>query len=212
MAKKSRKTSGEPPRLKVPQSGAKPLLVVTDDDGQPVLDLPYYLAWHKGTGTFYVGGSEPRTYVKTRDRLQAVYRFREWVRANGFDLDKSYVILEHEPHQHQEFAQPERLVDILDGNREFVRYDIPAGDFWRLVREAALSDPETFRRETGLTVVDNKPKPSVKLRLILETYLNKRRSPSEDEQKKVKRYWTAFVAAIAPTKTVRNIDVAALTR
>ena len=51
MAKKSSKTNGEPPRLKVPQQGAKPLLVVTDDDDQPVLDLPHYLAWHKATGT-----------------------------------------------------------------------------------------------------------------------------------------------------------------
>lgn len=127
-------------------------------------------------------------------------------------MDKAYVTLEHDPHRHQELSEPVRLVDVLDGNREFVRYDMPSGDFWRVVREVALSDPETFRRETGLTVVDKKPKPSAKLRKILDAYMSKRQTPSEEEQKKVRRYWRFFLAAVAPAKTVRDIDATALTR
>ncbi|UCF32449.1 MAG: hypothetical protein JSV78_08935, partial [Phycisphaerales bacterium] len=206
------KADGEPPRSQIPQKGTKPLSVVTDDDGLPVLDLPYYLAWHKGTGTFYVGGSKPRVYLKTRERLQAIFRFREWVRVNTGDPSKSYVTLEHEPHRDQEFSEPVRLVDVLDGGREFVRYDIPAGDFWRLVREAALSDPETFRRETGLRVIDHGMKPSAKLSEILDAYLSKRKKPSDEEAKKVRIHWAFFVDAVAPAKSVQDVDGEALTR
>ncbi len=206
------KTNGEPPRLRVPRQGTKPLQVVTDDDGQPVLDLPHYLAWHKATGTFYVGGSKPRVYLRTRDRLQAIFRFREWIRANGSDVGDAYVTVFHEPHRHPELSEPVRLVDILDGNRQFVRYDLPTGDFWRLVREAALSDPETFRQETGLRVVDQGMAPSAKLSEILDAYLSKRKKPSDDEIKKVRRYWDFFVAAVAPAKQVQDVDADALTR
>ncbi len=67
--KNSGTTNGEPPRVGIRQQGTKPQRVVTDDDGQPVIDLPYYVAWHKATGTFYVGGSKPQAYLRRRDRL-----------------------------------------------------------------------------------------------------------------------------------------------
>jgi len=59
------------------EAGREALLVVADDSGLPVMQQPYYLAWHKATGVYYVGGTDPRIYLKTRHRLQAAFRFRE---------------------------------------------------------------------------------------------------------------------------------------
>ena len=75
------KTDGEPPRKRIPQQNSKPLLVAADDDDLPVMDGRHYLAWHKPTGMFYVGGtgkSWNEANLKTRERLQAIFRFREW--------------------------------------------------------------------------------------------------------------------------------------
>lgn len=212
MAKKTKSKSGEPPRISVPKRGAKPFLVVADDSGLPVMQQPYYLAWHKATGVYYVGGTDPRIYLKTRDRLQAIFRFREWVRVHNDDWQHAYVTLEHEPHRHQELSEPIHLVDVLDGDRRFVRYDIPAGDFWRLVREAALSEPDIFRKETGLRVIDHGMTESATLEDVLNTYLNKRKKPCDEEIKKVLGYWRFFVSAIAPAKQIVDVDAEALTR
>ena len=203
-------TNGEPARVKVPQEGRKPLLVVTDEQGCPVMNPPYYLAWHKGTGTYYVGGKEPRAYLRTRDRLRAIYRYREWLRVNACDLAASYVTVYHDPHRHAELAEPIRLVNVLDKNRPSVRYDVPAGDFWRLVREAALTDPETFRQETGLRIIDQGMNPPAALKRILDTYLAKRNLPSPDELKRLQTHWAFFLKAVAPAKTVQDVDSAAL--
>ena len=163
----SSETNGSPPRIELPQSGRKPLLVVADDEGHPVMELPHYLAWHKATGTFYVVGSNPRAYLRTRDRHQAIFRFRDWVRRNGIDPNEAYIMLEHEPHRHPEIADPVHIHDTLN-ERMFVRYDMPSADFWQTVREVALGDPDTFKRETGLNVTDARPKSSVPLSKLLE--------------------------------------------
>ncbi len=213
MAKNPTKSNGEPTRIKIPQQGSKPLLVVVDDDGQPVMEHPYYLAWHKATGTFYVGGKQPREYLKTRDRLQAIYRFREWVREQGTEsVAVKKPIDGPEKFNPDEFLAALRpisyVVDSPDGSEAVTH--LPSVDFWRTVRELVLSDPEQFRRETGLKIVDDQPKPSVTLNKIHETYLAKRKQPKPEELRKVKRYWNFFTKAVSPATRVKDVDAATL--
>lgn len=202
------KPNGEPPRIPLAQKNRKPLMVVADDDGVPVLDGRHYLAWHKTTGTFYVGGSEPREYLRTRDRLQAIYRFREWARRQRPDdyhtLEVAY------PPPAPELIDPVVVEDRLE-QRRFVRYDLPSADFWRAVRELALKDPEKFRSETGLRIVDERPKPSAKLADLLAAYEAKRRTPKSEEIQKVRRYWSFFTKAVG-VATVRDITPDLLTK
>jgi integrase len=89
---------------------------------------------------------------------------------------------------------------------------IPATDFWRAVRDIVLSDPERFRKQTGLRVVDEKPPPSAKLSALLTTYEEKRRKPSDEELKKVRIYWNYFTKKVSPAKTVRNITADELSK
>jgi hypothetical protein len=73
-------TNGQPHRVRLPQQGRKPLLIVADDKRPPVMNLPWYLAWHRPTGYFYVGGtgmSWTKSNLKTRDRVRAIFRFRD---------------------------------------------------------------------------------------------------------------------------------------
>ncbi len=217
MAKKPNQTSGEPPRLKVPRPGAKPILVVTDDEGQPVVDLPHYLSWHKATGTFYVGGSEPRAYLKTRDRSLAIMRYRGWVSSHKGKRVRF--------HHKAGDTTDRRLTDARRKKLGMPPFDyeaptstsLPDHVFWKQVRSAILDDPKLAAKETGIKELGyltdlRPPQPSAKLSKILDAYLNKRRKPSEDEIKKVKRYWKFFVSAISPAKTIQDIDETALSR
>lgn len=79
-------TNGEPPRIELPQTSSKPLKVVADDDGNPVMDGRFYLAWHKTTGTYYVGGSGApwaKSNLRIRSHKLAIFRFRDWVNEHG---------------------------------------------------------------------------------------------------------------------------------
>ena len=42
--------------------------------------------------------------------------------------------------------------------------------------------------------------------------MTKRRTPSDEEQRKVQRYWNFFISAVAPAKAVEDIGAEALTR
>jgi len=220
MAPTSKNHKGEPPRLSVPQDGKKPLLVVKDDEGQPVMDLPFYLAWHKGTGTYYVGGSKPREYLRTKDRKLAIFRFRDFVNSQDPEMvtirkspppkinDEP---LEYSKEHNAYLIDPDKAekdgMIAIDLSERITKPEIkaPSTDFWHAVREVALSDPERFRKETGLRIVDEKPKPSVPLSIILQTYLGKRKQPCDEEIKKVKLYWEFFVKAVQPARTVRDV-------
>ena len=140
------KTDGEPPRLKVPQRGTKPLLVVTDDDGQPVLDLPHYLAWHKATGTFYVGGSKPRVYLKTRERLQAIWRFREWL------TNHERHSVEYEERWHPTGKAKEILEQLTRKKRDVVvvNKSFPETEAWSFVRKQILQSPTIAAKKLGI--------------------------------------------------------------
>ncbi len=202
------KVNGEPPRIQLAQKNRKPLMVVADDDGSPVLDGRHYLAWHKATGTFYVGGSEPREYLRTRDRLQAIFRFRQWITRQGAET-----VAVHTPLAPPEDGTLDEIhnalhplpyfVDHANGSSEAIIH-IGSADFWQTVRRVALSEPETFRKETGLRVVDEKPKPSAKLADLLAAYKAKRRQPKPEELQKVSRYWSFFTKSLG-VGTVRDI-------
>ncbi len=207
------KTNGEPPRVEIPQKGTKPLLVVTDDDGQPVLDLPHYLAWHKATGTFYVGGSKPRVYLKTRDQTEALWHYREWLSSQkdaSVEYEKSW----------RPTGKAKKILEQLTRKKRdvvVVTNDFPEKEAWKFVREQILQSPTIAAKNLGIPEIARlsslpKPQPTVRLSKILDAYLSKRKKPSEDELKKVKGYWNAFVSAVAPAKTVRDIDAEALTR
>jgi len=217
MAKELNKTSGEPPRLKVPRPGTKPLLVVTDDEGQPVLDLPHYLAWHKSTGTFYVGGSHPREYLKTHDRPLAMLRYRGWVLTfRGKRVTIKHAIGDTTDRKLTDSTRLKRGLPPFDYEQPALT-SLPDHVFWKKVRQVILDDPKLAAKQTGIKELGyltdlQPPKPSVKLAIVLNAYLNKRRQPSEDEIKKVKRYWKFFVSAISPAKTIQDIDETALTR
>ena len=208
-------TNGEPPRIAIPRTGSKPLLVVADDEGEPVLALPHYLAWHKATGTYYVGGTHPRQYLRTTDRLQAIFRFREWVRKQGTDtVAITRPVGPPEDFDPAEFLDAIRPVSCVEDGPEGSKAvtHLRSVDFWRTVRGIVLSDPETFRRETGLRVVDERPEPSVPVSNLLDAYLARRKRPSEEETKKVKRYWSFFTDHVAPAKVIRDVDAEALGR
>ena len=245
----SKRATGEPPRKRIPQQNSKPILVVADDDDLPAMDGRYYLAWHKPTGMFYVGGTgEPwnKTNLKTRDRLIAIFRFRDWVRQQSPDavtlVDRQPPTLDGKPLEYNDATEsyvlpPEALpggggtitIDCGDW-ASTERISVRSVDFWRTVREAVLSDPETFRKETGLRVTDERPRPSAALSRILDLYLNgtvdeqdegagvgrakkaKGDTITPDERRKVIRYWNFFVGCMPAAKTVADVDAEALTR
>ena len=205
--------NGEPPRIKVPQKGTKPLLVVTDDDGQPVMTLPHYLAWHKATGTFYVGGSEPRAYLKTRDRLEAIYRFRDWMAEFAGES------VEYDQTWHPTGKAKDVLEQLTRKKRDKVvlRKEFPEAEAWSFVRREILKSPTVAAEKLGIPEIARlsalpKPQPSVACAVALDAYLAKRKQPKPEEIKKVKRYWRDFVSAVAPAQTLKDIDVDALSR
>ncbi len=245
MAKKRRKrppaTNGQPPRIELPQTSSKPLKVVADDEGNPVVDGRFYLAWHKTTGTFYVGGSGApwaQTNLRTRCHKLAIFRFRDWVNEHGRETvdvgqetttetgqpftreDMSNAMLSGRWHMTEDgpYVYPD---DILSEDEEEVAKamlrgpkklklgnvkKLAAKDFWRAVRDIVLDDPERFRKETGLRVVDEQPPPSVKLDELLTAYEQKKQRPSEEELKKVSIYWDFFTNHVSPARTVRDIS------
>jgi integrase len=195
------KTNGEPARVSIPQPHSKPWLVVVDDHGSPVMEGKHYLGWHKATGTFIVGGTQPREYLRTKNITLAIFRFREWIHNQAPD---AYQTLEVDyPPKHPELIDPVIVENKLD-KRIFVRYDVPNADLWRLIRTLALEDPERFRRETGLRLTDEKPQPSTKLSDLLAAYEAKRKKPSKGELKNVRLYWKRFTDAVK-VATVKNI-------
>ena len=51
------------PRVTLQQKRGRSIKVVLDQENQPVVDGLYYLGWHRPTGRFYVGRTDPRAYL-----------------------------------------------------------------------------------------------------------------------------------------------------
>jgi integrase len=194
------KTNGKPARVSIPQPHSKPWLVVVDDDGSPVMEGKHYLGWHKATGTFIVGGTQPREYLRTKDIKLAIFRFREWVGRHGGERVRLSFQDPPSPSVRQSWEQlgealPDKITHIQS---------IPSPDFWRAVRTLALKDPATFKKQTGLRIVDEKPAPSARLSGLLAAYEAKRKKPSKGELKNVRLYWKRFTDAVK-VATVKDI-------
>ena len=136
-------TVTQPKRVSIPQPSSKAIKVVCDHSGRPILDGDHYLAWHSGTGRFYVGRTDPTLYVG-KDLDAAIVEFKTFVGKlgdrripipTGKDLEAS--------------VRQERQLEVTideDGKIE-VADDIEASAFWLAVRRIFYDDPAKFRKE-----------------------------------------------------------------
>ena len=83
-AEPSPTNNSSPPRVRIPQNRGKPLLVVADPTGTPLIDGQIFLAWQKTDGRFFIGRTKPRVYLG-RDYDAARYRYREFGRGKEED-------------------------------------------------------------------------------------------------------------------------------
>jgi integrase len=205
--------SSTPNRLKVPQQRGKPLQVVTDPDGNPVMSGPHFLAYHVPSGRYYVGRSDPRAYLGT-DLSVAVWRFRGYCsRQTGETVPvETHVVPSAAALAGQDMPSAARY--SLRAGKIVETVEIPESVYWARVREDLLKRAPLVAEKTGIPEVARlaqlpKPSPSVPLSAIYDLYCSRRKKPCQDETRKVKQYWDAFVLKCG-ARTVSDITADAV--
>lgn len=207
-----------PPRAKIPRDNSKPLLVVCDRNGEPVMDGPHYLAWHSASGRFYIGGHTPRTYLG-RDRDVAVWRYERWRDAHAEEGTEQiqlggqcYVEETGQIFNPQDDAQFDAA---LRGKQTATLVIAPAFNvdgmaFWEKVRELLMHNPKLVAQKTGIAEVARlrelpKPKPPLSLDDCLAFYTYRRKALDGETVRNVTMRWGQFVAAVAPARSLGEI-------
>lgn len=221
-------------RSKIPQPKSRPLLVVNDPNGQPVQSCEPvdYLGWHSGTGQFYRVKSSPRDYLGS-DLTKAIWKFRQWeqrqtpqpmmvvgttgrviarVRKHwvpGLDIQGIRETFgADEAERFRPLAEPVELA--LDPDSFAYSLQTP-DEFYGKLREWILTDPEGASKKIGIPELARLdqlpvPEPSLSLTQCLDLYKTKRKSPTEDELKKVEQQWSIFADAVDPMSTLEQIS------
>jgi integrase len=207
MAEPSPANNSTPARVRIPQNRGKPLLVVADPTGAPLIDGRIFLAWQKTDGRFFIGRTKPRVYLG-RGYDAARYRYRDFVRGNEKDptvwgqMGKSLAIVD---------APPGVTLDPLFQSviKPILRFDDPETLY--CIRRWILGDPKEAARRLEipeLARLSSLPPvlPSVGLSAVHDAYVGKRKRPSPKELAAVKRYWDSFADAVTPAVTVSDVS------
>jgi integrase len=191
MAAKPKNRNGEPPRAKVPQASGKPRLIVQDANGQPVFHGAYYLGWNRASGYFYVGGPV-RHNLKTRDRDDAVYRFRRWLSNRGI-------------------IQENLTVDEIAATSG-IHHGPTADGFvhWRdYFRALLLTDPKKAAEELDIPDIrhwQTATKEPATLEEVGQLYLTRKSGEITPKELAKAETWWADFCRIVRVETVRDLD------
>ena len=183
----------EPPRASVPQAGGKPRKIVQDSNGQPVMYGAYYLGWNKASGYFYVGGPV-RHNLKTRDRDEAVYRFRRYLVTGGI-VDEQVTV---------ETIAAETGISSGPTADGYVH--------WRNhFRALILTDPAKAAKELSIPEIrhwQSQTKEPATLAEVGQLYLTRKNGEITDKELgKAKTWWREF-CDIVKAETTKDLDFA----
>ena len=120
----------QPKRVSIPQPSSKAIKVICNHAGRPVFDGDHYLAWHKRTGRFYVGRTEPRYYVgKYLDA--AIVEFKAYVGK----LENEHIPVPTGKDLEASVQGRQWEVTIDEDGKIGVADDIEASAFWSAIRK-----------------------------------------------------------------------------
>ncbi len=165
-------TTTPPKRIKIRQSKSKPILVVVDRKGDPIMSGSHHLAWHSTTARFYVGRTGPREYLKGTDLDLAVLAFHRWIAKRKGQTVTITSDPRPVPQAHKPMLRKLKPQTDWDAYRGVDIHDIPTAAFWASVRHEILRDPANAAKMTGISqlahLTDLEPIQSVSLsRLVI---------------------------------------------
>lgn len=194
----------EPQRVSLPQPTGKPIQVVLDLDSKPVISGEYWLAWHATKARYYVarrGQTWTDGNLKTSDLATAIKLFWQVVankRGDRLRIKRPVRVTVGSEAVPLRGSMPSQYVATnQDGSAEVVS-EVDAADFYEAVSDAATSDPDAFRKATGMVRVAGKR--GATLASLIAAYRSKRQAPRPTELRKVETYWTLFTRKVGVSR------------
>lgn len=197
----------EPKRVTIRQPRGKPIKVVCDLEGHPVINDYHFLAWHMHTRRFFIGRTDPTQYAG-RDLASAIAQFRQFLNKQHREqvaLETSKTVKTDDVSLDAAFRRDVEVTVDHDGSISVASL-IDSDIFWDKVRTLILTNPDLVAEKTGIKRIarlDSLPEPETySLQAILDHYLDKTPPISTTERRHTKTFWRGFIEIVG----VSNIE------